>query len=595
MYAAAPIAEVIKIRGEVSQLSPTAMAAQKVFLGDKLVEDTSILTSAKSFVKIKFIDNSELNVGPESKIVITEMKKESPGIISLLKGRIRTEVEKDSQQNDNKFFVKTRTAAMGVRGTDFQTIYNPESQTTSLLTFKGEVAMAKVADDIGTPVEDEVTVLKNKLATKETVLVPPGQSSFTSDAIVKSSLPVKISPVQLNALYKNQEFHAKNEIPAANNKLEDLKVAEQKAPAEGLVNKTTGDFAPKAGGFIDLETGIYVAPDANAVLDKKAGVYVSKKIGNVDAGTGEYIPPAGLVLDAKKGFVVDAKQPSKNRDLATLKNSLNKTIMTESVQVAVAVAEKKEIKTEVKQAVVQVEKKVAKKVATKPELIAEEPPYKINEKFLKDKFTIAFKNQVQKLTLNDNEQDKPHYEKSYDDFRTLSLIAESASTHRYRGMFSFDISQNKFGDGPGTLFSISGGGKYALSKQFDIFSTIGLFQEQFLIQTTSVYPLSYSLNRIVLTRFTLGIAGQFFKDEHYSLDANAQIFTTFRKRLNGTVIQNGGGINFSLSPKIALDEANWLSLGLSITSQNQTIENSYASNKQKKNASGLEFKYIFEH
>ena len=314
MAASSFIAEVIKIRGEVSQLPPLAKVAKKVQLGDKLVEDTSILTNAKSFVQIKFIDNSELNLGPESKIVLTQMKKDEPGVISLLKGRIRTEVEKDAKKSANKFFIKTRTAAMGVRGTDFQTIYNPENKTTSLLTFKGEVAMAKIDETIGSDtLRGDVGDLNLKLASKEAVLVPPGQSSFTSDAIKKSSLPVKIAPTQLKALYKNPEFYTKNDdLPKDLNafKKDELIIADQKAPAEGLFNKATGDFAPKSGGFIDLESGIYVAPDALAVLDKKSNVYVSNLIGNVDNKTGEYLPPEGLALDAKKGFIVDANQGS---------------------------------------------------------------------------------------------------------------------------------------------------------------------------------------------------------------------------------------------------------------------------------------------
>ena len=138
------IAEVVKIRGDVTMLAPRARLAHKVEIGDKFLEDTSILTGSKSFIKIKFIDNTEINLGPDSKIVIAEMKKDSVGIISLLKGRLRTEVQKDTNKPEvNKFFIRTRTAALGVRGTDFQTIYNPDIKMTSLLTYRGELAMAK--------------------------------------------------------------------------------------------------------------------------------------------------------------------------------------------------------------------------------------------------------------------------------------------------------------------------------------------------------------------------------------------------------------------------------------------------------------------
>ena len=48
------IAEVVRIRGEATQLSPGAHLARAVAIGDKFVEDTSIVTGPKSFLKIKF-------------------------------------------------------------------------------------------------------------------------------------------------------------------------------------------------------------------------------------------------------------------------------------------------------------------------------------------------------------------------------------------------------------------------------------------------------------------------------------------------------------------------------------------------------------
>jgi hypothetical protein len=423
------------------------------------------------------------------------------------------------------------------------------------------------------------------LATKDAVLVPPGQTSFTSDAIVKSSLPVKISPVQLSALYKNQEFLTNSDKPTTETvKLEELKVAEQKVPAEGVLNKKTGDFAPKSGGFIDLETGIYVAPDSSAVLDKKNGVYASNKIGTVNQVTGEYVPPKGLALDAKKGFIVDKQGTrSSNNELVALTDDLNKRVMTDAVQIAIVSKP--------------VEKKIIPKVKVPPmaEIVVEKP-YKINEKFSKDQFSCAFKMQSLDLVMNENSSDKPSTKHTYGDFKTISLNTETSSNNRYRALFSFDYSQNRSNDGQGSLFAISGGAKYALAKEYDLFSKIGLFQEQFLVQSNSNYPTTFDLTRIVVTRISFGGQAQLFFDEEdgFSVDGSIEAMGTFRKRLNGTVIQNGWGAILNLSPKIAFDESKWLVLGLSFTTQKNKIENTYGVNTQKKSAAGVEIKYIFE-
>lgn len=362
VFASNYVAEVVKLRGDVTQLSPGALAAKRVNLGDKFLEDTSILTGPKSFVKLKYVDETEMNIGPDSKIVISEVKKDSGGIISLLKGQIRTQVQKDAKKpEENKFFVKTRTAALGVRGTEFQTVFNPENKVTSLVTFEGKVAMAKfdevkatqaaskekeiVRDATTNEVSIEETskgsvsekdVLNKALKSKDTVLVPEGLYSGTSENLVKASIPVKISPVQLNVLYKNEELSDKDsgikakEITKDDLSKVEVKQAEQTAPPEGFFNPKTGDFAPKAGGFLDLKTGLYIAPDASSEFDKKSGVYVAQNVGQIDADTGQYVPPQGLTLDAKKGFVVE-EAAKNNVNVLALKEELNKTVAKDLV------------------------------------------------------------------------------------------------------------------------------------------------------------------------------------------------------------------------------------------------------------------------
>ena len=156
------IAKVMKIKGSATKLLPGSVEATQVSVGDELSEDTSIVTGPKSFIRVKFIDNSVMSIGADSKIVISEMSKDSPGIISLLKGRIRTEVEKLQGEEEHKFYVRTRTAAMGVRGTEFQTIYNPDNHVTSLLTYKGEVAIVKLDESTHNKLENQlITMLIN--------------------------------------------------------------------------------------------------------------------------------------------------------------------------------------------------------------------------------------------------------------------------------------------------------------------------------------------------------------------------------------------------------------------------------------------------
>lgn len=591
------IAEVVKLRGEATQLSPGAHMARAVALGDKFIEDTSIVTGPKSFLKIKFIDKSEMNVGPESKIVIAEMKTDSVGVISLLKGRIRTEVKKDANSTGNKFFIKTRTAAMGVRGTDFQTIYNPDNKMTSLLTYRGEVAMAHVDEKTYEKLEeapareverneitkdplikevpakklDEVSELNKILKSGQTVLVPPGQNSFASDSLKKASLPVKISPVQLEVLYKNADFQEKaganvSTVSESEKQIKPtLKVAEQKAPLEGLFNEKTGDFAPKAGGFIDLKTGLYVAPDSDAKLDKEKGVYVPKKVGDIDADTGQYVAPKGLVLDAKKGFVLES-EADKKPELLALREDLNKTIAKDIV-----VGEPEEV----------------------------EAPFNISEKFIRDRIALSIWGINQNIKLNANRNSVPFLEMDSKRSARFGLVWTMSTNNRFAPIVGVDYGVVNFEGGPASQGSkktigLSYGLQYAFSKNVNFFAKVGLHQEHFVDQTSSSYPYNYDLKKITLTRITMGTNVEFWRGRKWSVDGAVAGLFTFRKKINNLIVRKGSGLTFEILPKYAIADHKWLGLGINVENQLQRVEGSALGmqNKQERDSGGLQLKYI---
>ena len=91
--------------------------------GFKFKEFDSIRTSSRSWLRIKMIDETSLSIGPKSKVTLEKYKvktKHNKNItINLIKGFIHTNFKKKVKKG--KIFVKTRTAAMGVRGTEFFT------------------------------------------------------------------------------------------------------------------------------------------------------------------------------------------------------------------------------------------------------------------------------------------------------------------------------------------------------------------------------------------------------------------------------------------------------------------------------------------
>ena len=591
-------AEVVKIKGTVTKLVPGALEASKIEMGDKLVEDTSVLTGPKSFIKIKLVDKSEVSLGPESKIVLSQMPHETPGVISLLKGRIRAEVERPASgtTTDNKFYVRTRTAALGIRGTDFQTIYNPENRMTSLLTFKGAVAMVKVDEATHEKLEktqdvdqkvvsretkdatptvqtipgkalNEQDELKKVLSKGDVVIVPPGQNAFSSESLKKASLPVKISPVQLNALYRNRDFDEKNVVNlksanAVDSARLEVTQAPQKAPIEGLYDAVSGDYAPKAGGYIDLKTGLYVAPGSDAVLDTARGVYRSDKGGDVDVDTGEYFAPKGLILDAKKGFVVDESLKEKP-ELLALREDLNKAIARDVV---------------------------VGHIDEEAQLAA----YNINEKFIRDRVSVTIGSGEEELLINEGKVGVFSLDTTAKDVTKVELLWDMAVSGRWSPFFQLGYRNVEFSDGLGiqqdssSLFSTSGGMNYALHRNVDLRAQLQLVQSHFADQSSVT---NYLLKRVVVTKLAVGSKGQVFKSGKFSLVAEGDLVMNFRKRYNNLVIKPGLGIDLKVMPTYVFSEKRSMGLGLSVKKEKNDTFNSFGENEIERSRTSLELLY----
>ena len=580
------IAKVMKIKGSATKLLPGSVEATQVSVGDELSEDTSIVTGPKSFIRVKFIDNSVMSIGADSKIVISEMSKDSPGIISLLKGRIRTEVEKLQGEEEHKFYVRTRTAAMGVRGTEFQTIYNPDNHVTSLLTYKGEVAIVKldesthnklenqlsdrntlVTRDAGTNAPIITTIPEKALSEKDeimkaldkrdAVVVEAGQNSITSDHIKKATLPVNISPVQLNALYKNIDLDDKNilNVKPHNQNMalkNPLSVVDQKTPAEGFYNERTGEFAPKSGGFIDQVTGLYVS-NANGVID---------------ADTGQYVVPAGLTLDAKKGFILE-KNAEVRPELLALKEDMNAAIAREKIVGA------KESETIF----------YARSV---------------NEKFIRNRLQIAFRAGSEDLKLNedkDGARDPFNFESS----KMMEFIAlwQVNSTNRFAPILGLSYSsldydlKNRGSQDSKSLITMTAGLKYALTSRVDLVFKATLDQAHHASQT-ALNPDTYQLKRIVMTNLNFGGNFEVFRSNRFSLLAEAFGHLGLRKRFNNLVVSSISGWDFKITPQYAIDEKRTIGLGFFTEQESSKITGGVAFNQEKRTKSGVEVNMNFE-
>lgn len=135
------IAHIVKIEGLVFKKDKN----DKTFLNkkSKIYEGDIIQTKSKSFVKLVMIDQTSLNVGPNSEIELSEFKMPTPqtrtNIITLLYGVVKSHFHMKNKVDG--LYVKTPTVSMGVRGTEFITKYM--NQQTEMYLISGKVDVIK--------------------------------------------------------------------------------------------------------------------------------------------------------------------------------------------------------------------------------------------------------------------------------------------------------------------------------------------------------------------------------------------------------------------------------------------------------------------
>ncbi|EQC46183.1 FecR domain-containing protein [Bacteriovorax sp. Seq25_V] len=326
--AADGVAKIMIAKGKVLNLSDN----KELKKGDWVNEGAQIQTKERSFVKLLFIDKSVMSLGPASQMEVAKFPKDKAGVITLLKGQLRSQVTKNYMEMDkskSKLFIKTRTAAMGVRGTDFQVNYNPENMNTSLITFEGAVAMGAI-NNLRSKIINQDR-LEKIVSDSTSVMVTRGNFSGVMPGIdSKPVAPVKINLQQLKALEKNDGsiFDAKSSdkpksakpiskrsiIPPGVNsasfqgasKSEVLKeIAKVDPKTAGAIKsdinkeKVQTTTTPKAsavtnakfkdGGLVNTSVVAYIAPPKNAAIDpmtKEAIIPVA--MGSFDDRTGEY-------------------------------------------------------------------------------------------------------------------------------------------------------------------------------------------------------------------------------------------------------------------------------------------------------------------
>ncbi len=131
-------------------------------------------TTPRSRVKVRFINNAVMSMGPSSRISIKEysLKSKDVSLINLTYGKVRTfletqKIERDNQNLKTRLKIKTPGATVGVRGTDFYLSYDPNKKMTEQATLKGSVEVEQLGSG------QKVIVSKGEQVNVEKVIESP--------------------------------------------------------------------------------------------------------------------------------------------------------------------------------------------------------------------------------------------------------------------------------------------------------------------------------------------------------------------------------------------------------------------------------------
>jgi hypothetical protein len=284
-----------------------------------------VRTAERSFVRLVFLDKSQMNIGPATEMRIERFGGGDAGVIDLVKGQIRSKVSKDYlQQQDkdrSKLFIKTPNAVMGVRGTDFMVSTN--GTTTATVLFEGEVVFNRLT--LGDTLSPRA--LEAVVEGPGTVRMQPGEFSVLSPGATQPTVPAVLNVQQLEKMESNGDFAAqataapaptsdRSVVPpglsgtVASNLPSALQAEVAQLTGNGVIaavepisptgaasGYSQGELVkPANGSYLHIASGTVIAPPKDAVFDANSNSFLPPATTGKIAADGSYQPPRNVTI-----------------------------------------------------------------------------------------------------------------------------------------------------------------------------------------------------------------------------------------------------------------------------------------------------------
>jgi hypothetical protein len=145
------VGHLTEVTGQVNLMRGGKLPAIPAKLQDGVEPGDVVRTKSGSKAQITFMDNSTMTIAPESKVAIEAYmfepaQEKRNAVFQLFRGLAYVVVNKVFKVQSPDFIVKTHTAVMGVRGTEFGVRLYPASST--ILNFKGILEVGNFSPEV---------------------------------------------------------------------------------------------------------------------------------------------------------------------------------------------------------------------------------------------------------------------------------------------------------------------------------------------------------------------------------------------------------------------------------------------------------------
>ncbi len=145
-----PVGRLTRVEGRV-ELMKGDKPAVTLKVGDEVEPGDAIRTKSLSAARVLFLDDSILDIAPESRVAIEEYLYDASqgkrrAVLRIFRGLIKASVNRILKAADPDFLMKTHTAVLGVRGT--KTYVNPGPTFTDAYNEEGKVSARNAHSEI---------------------------------------------------------------------------------------------------------------------------------------------------------------------------------------------------------------------------------------------------------------------------------------------------------------------------------------------------------------------------------------------------------------------------------------------------------------